>query len=360
MVQIKDENLYYVGGVVRDEILGIPSIDIDYCYEGNAIEFASNLNVIKINPKFGTVRVMIENQEIDIASTRTEYYPKAGHLPIVKSIGCTLEEDLTRRDFTINALAKNTLTGELIDYFNGLDDIKTKKLKVLHDKSFIDDPTRIIRALKFSVRFGFTLDANTLKLQNEYLSNINYDMCYHRLKKELKETFNLNKIEALEKFIDQGLYKLLNKTNIESIKINKEIEKLIEEFPTKNIWLVYLGLFNLSNLELDSEERSILESYNKIKNIKPTNDIEAYKTFKQIPIESVMLYTLADNFDIGYNYLKNLQYIKLEINGDDLLKLGIKQGKIFQEIFEFVLEEKINKNIKTKAEELQIVKEKFL
>ena len=99
-MELKDKNLYYVGGVVRDEILNTPSFDIDYCYEGNAIEFAQNLNVIKTNPDFGTVRVLCEGKEIDIASTREESYPYAGHLPVVPTIGCPLRDDLKRRDFT--------------------------------------------------------------------------------------------------------------------------------------------------------------------------------------------------------------------------------------------------------------------
>ena len=101
-MKLKDKNLYYVGGIVRDEILGIKNFDTDYCYEGNAIEFAQNLglNIIKENPNFGTVRVLLNDKEIDIASTRTEIYPKVGHLPKVKNIGCSLYEDL----FSGNAL----------------------------------------------------------------------------------------------------------------------------------------------------------------------------------------------------------------------------------------------------------------
>ena len=197
-MQIKDKNLYYIGGVVRDEILGIDSLDIDYCYEGNAVDFAQGLNIIKTNPDFGTVRVKTGSEEIDIASTRTETYPKVGHLPVIEKIGCSLSEDLSRRDFTINAMAKNTLSGEIIDLFGGLNDIRDKQIRVLHDRSFIEDPSRIIRALKFAVRFKFELEENTKKLQDEYLENINYDLSFHRLKKELKETFNLNKKEAIE------------------------------------------------------------------------------------------------------------------------------------------------------------------
>ena len=212
IINIKDKNLYYIGGVVRDELLGRKSFDIDITYVGNAIEYCRKIDSVEIiqeNPDFGTVRVKVDGCEVDFASTRSESYPHKGHLPVVDKIGCSLKEDVMRRDFTINALAKNTLTGEIIDYIGGLEDLKNKKIKILHDKSFIDDPTRIIRALKFSVRFGFELEEHTKNLQEQYLSNINYDMSYKRVKKELVETFNLNSQLAFEKFINEGIYKLV-------------------------------------------------------------------------------------------------------------------------------------------------------
>lgn len=277
---LKDKNLYYVGGVVRDEMLGIPSVDTDYCYEGNALEFAKNLNIIKTNPDFGTVRVDFNGNEIDIASTRTEVYPKKGHLPVVSNIGCSLKDDMKRRDFTINAMAKRTTDNEIIDYFNGKADIQNKLLRVLHDESFSDDPTRIVRALKFSVRFGFKLEQKTEKLQKEYLNNINYDMSWHRLKKELKETFNLNKYEAFEKFVSQGIYKLLGEVQ-DVPKLDKSIEKIISETKCEHVWLVYLGFFDLSNLELTRAERRVLEWFDRLKNQAPTNNT---------PVESILMH----------------------------------------------------------------------
>ena len=257
---LQESNLYYVGGVVRDGILGVPSFDTDYCYQGNAIEFAKNqgLDIIKENPAFGTVRVLYGGKEIDIASTRCETYPRKGHLPQVERIGCPLAEDVKRRDFTINAIAKRTSDGEIIDFTGGVKDIEAKKLRVLHDKSFIDDPTRIVRGLKFAVRFGFELDEKTKKLQEEYLSNVNYDMSYHRLKKELVETFSLNRQEALDRFVVQGIYKLLS-PDCEDVEINTNIESLIKENPVNTVWIVYMGLFNLKNLELTRAEKKILD-----------------------------------------------------------------------------------------------------
>ena len=188
IINIKDTSnkLFYIGGVVRDELLGRKSFDIDITYVGNAIEYCPRFGeVIQKNPDFGTVRINVGGREVDFASTRSESYPRKGHLPFVEKIGCSLREDVMRRDFTINALAKSVATGEIVDYTGGLEDLKNKKLRVLHDESFIDDPTRIIRGLKFSVRFGFEPDEHTRRLQEDYLANINYDMSYKRVKKEL-------------------------------------------------------------------------------------------------------------------------------------------------------------------------------
>ena len=273
---LNDKNLYYVGGVVRDEFLKIDSIDTDLCYEGDAIEFArKNIpqeKIIKINPDFGTVRIKTDNDEIDIASTRTEYYPRKGHLPKIKKIGCPLKDDLIRRDFTINAMAKRVANGEIIDYFKGIEDIKTKTLRILHDDSFIDDPTRIIRGLKFGIRFGFNLDSHTKNLQDNYLKNVNYDMSYHRLKKELVEAFNINKAEVLERFIEGKMYRLLPNNDFVPKIDCKRIEKLVNNCNSGHKWLMYLSLFDLSALPLTRAEKRIIEWKEKLKTQKPTNN----------------------------------------------------------------------------------------
>lgn len=277
---MKDKNLYFVGGVVRDELLGVKSFDTDYCYEGNAIEFAHSkgLNIIKENPAFGTVRVLYNDTEIDIASTRVETYPERGKLPKVERIGCSLEEDVKRRDFTINSLYKRTTDGEIIDFFGGVNDIKLGRIKVLHDESFIDDPTRILRALKFSVRFEFDLDEITKKLQEKYLENINYDMSFHRLKKELMDTFNLNKFEAYEKFVNQKIYKLLGEN-----QIPQQFSGTIEKYSFTPMWLKYLGLYELENIELTRSEKRILEWTKRLNEEKPNNNT---------PSESILLHKI--------------------------------------------------------------------
>ena len=359
-MNIIDKNLYYIGGVVRDELLGKKSFDIDLTYVGNAIEFAKtipNAKIIQINEPFGTVKIKIDNEEIDIASTRDEIYPQKGHLPKVKNIGCSLKEDVLRRDFTINAMAKSTLTGEIIDYTGGLNDIKTKTLRVLHDNSFIDDPTRIIRGLKFSIRFGFELDKHTQKLQNEYLNNVNYDMSHKRLLKELKETFNLNSQKAFEKFVRENIYKLVTPKKFSLPEVN--FEKLIDKHQPKNIWIIYAGQIpDIEKLPLTKIETQIIKDYYKLQTKSYNNDFEVYKNFTCVNLESVIMFA-GVNYNAAIRYLDKLKNIKLEITGNDIQSLGIKPSIKYQECFDFILKEKINKPSISKQDELNLARQFF-
>lgn len=360
IIGLKDKNLYYIGGIVRDEILGTKSFDIDLTYDGDAIEYAKTIpdaKIIQINEPFGTVKIKLNEKEIDIASTRSEIYPQKGHLPVINKIGCSLREDIMRRDFTINAMAKSTLTGEIIDYTSGMDDIKNKKLKVLYDESFIDDPTRIIRALKFSVRFNFELDSHTKNLQNDYLANVNYDMSYKRLQKELKETFDLNIWNAFEKFINENIYKLISSQEFKLPEY--DFSKLISQFQPENIWIIYVGLINgIEKLPLTKGEKRIVDSFLRIKNYKFKDDHEIYNIFKNIPIESVIMYSTIDN-KIAEKYLYELKDLKPEITGKELTKMGITPGIKYQQFFDLVIREKINKKNFSKSDEINLAKEFF-
>lgn len=402
IININDTSnkLFYIGGVVRDELLDKQSIDIDITYVGNAIEYCSKFGeVIQINPDFGTVRVKIpssphreiadfvpstgsghnvseelNNVIVDFASTRSETYPKKGHLPVVDKIGCSLKEDVLRRDFTINALAKSITTGEIVDYVGGLKDLKNQKLRVLHDNSFIDDPTRIIRGLKFAMRFNFELEEHTKKLQDEYLKNINYDMSYKRIKKELIETFNAplsnitkeyKKQRTFEKFINEKIYKLVTPNDVETPSIN--IEELIEKYcldmdchvanaprNDEHIWLIYVGVLkDLSRLPLTKIEQKILDDV-------PQNilnsDFELYKTFENAKIETILLYAILKDQKGAKHYLDNLRNIKISINGKDLQNLGISPSPQYQEIFDEVLKAKLQNPKMTKEDELKIAK----
>ena len=375
IIKINDNSnkLFYIGGIVRDELLGRESLDVDITYVGNAIEYCSKFGeVVQVNPDFGTVKVAMPSHPslcnthspigtmdevtVDFASTRSESYPQKGHLPVVEKIGCSLKEDVMRRDFTINALAKSVTTGEIVDYVGGLEDLKNKKLRVLHDESFIDDPTRIIRGLKFATRFGFELEEHTKKLQDEYLANINYDMSYKRVKKELIETFSLNSQSAFKAFIDQKIYKLVTPNDVEIPKVDVEkfINKYLADQPSScpaAIWLVYVGILgDLSRLPLTKIEQKILDDVPK-EVLK--SDFELYKTFQNARIETVLLYAITKDETGARHYLDDLRKIKLDITGKDLQTLGIKPSPKYQEIFDEVLKVKLKNPSMVKDDEIE-------
>ena len=360
-MNIANKNLYYIGGVVRDKILNKECFDIDITYVGNAIEFAKtipNAEILQINEPFGTVKIKLDGKEIDIASTRSETYPQKGHLPVVGNIGCSLKDDVLRRDFTINAMAESTISGEIIDLTGGLEDIKKKTLRILHDNSFIDDPTRIVRGLKFSVRFDFELDHHTKKLQDEYLENINYDMSYKRLKKELIETFNLNSQKAFEIFIKQKIYKLIAPQEFELPKVN--LEEIIKIHKPKNIWIIYVGLLpDISTLPLTKQEKKIVEDYIKLQGLSFNSDYQIYKNFENISLESIIMFYTKKAQAVEH-YLKNLKQIKLEITGKDIQSLGFSPSAKYQKCFDFILEEKIKNPEMDKSQEIQLAKKYFL
>jgi tRNA nucleotidyltransferase (CCA-adding enzyme) len=160
--------VYLVGGVVRDLLLGFPNLDLDLVVEGEGIEFARRLakelkGRMRSHRKFGTAVVILPSgQRIDVATARTEFYEYPAALPTVEV--SSIRQDLYRRDFTINAMAialTGERFGELLDYFGGLRDLERRHIRILHNLSFVEDPTRIFRAVRFEQRYGFKLERQT-------------------------------------------------------------------------------------------------------------------------------------------------------------------------------------------------------
>lgn len=357
--------LFYVGGVVRDELLGNESLDVDIVYEGNAIEDCQKFGeVLQINQDFGTVRVKIQGDEVDFASTRQERYERKGHLPQVFDIGCPLIKDVMRRDFTVNSLYKSVSSGEILDFLGGLKDLEEKKLRILHNESFIDDPTRIIRALKFAARFGFELEENTRILRDEYLQNINYDMCYKRVKKEVIETLGLNSQYVFEEFINQKIYKLVTPIEVKlpSVNIQNLVNKYIKEDKT-NVWLIYAGVLqDLSRFALTKKEQKILDDFSALENLSNSSnsrlstDFEIYKNFEGKSLEGILLYAILRDEKIARHYLDDLRHIKISINGKTLENMGFEPSPKYSQCFDYVLEKKLENPTMDFDEELALAR----
>ena len=390
--------IFLIGGAVRDIIIDKNHFDTDITVQGNAIEFARFLEqnypdickIKEIHESFGTAKVIffIEKEEVvlDIASTRKESYPYPGSLPVVEEIGSELYEDVKRRDFSINSMAislNKENFGDLTDYLGGYDDIKRKKIMILHEKSFIDDPTRIIRALKFRVRFGYDLDETTKQLQKECLDSGMFDnFCGERIKSELKQTFNLNKAEFMEIFIRENIYSLVDKeinnnwiASSQAPRNDKPIQDIVTEYlsfiNSDFFWLIYLGVmfsdFSKEKISLIAQklylsgmETEVLTGAKDLLN--KTNccqtNFEIYEFFEGFMSESILICLikkpeLKEKADI---YFKELKDIKIYTTGETLIDLGLKPAPVFKEILRNLLKARINGEFSSAEEEKEFLK----
>jgi tRNA nucleotidyltransferase (CCA-adding enzyme) len=235
----RGDSLYLVGGVVRDLMLGIPSLDLDVVVEGDAIGLAQSVaneygGRVRGHQRFGTAKWLLDQgrkelarrlslpaegeaslpPSLDLVSARAEFYPRPTSLPEVER--GSLKLDLHRRDFTINTLAvslNGSRWGTLYDYWGGLRDLEEKRIRVLHSLSFVDDPTRILRAIRLEQRLGFALEGRTQELIGQALSllhRVSGDRVRHELDSLLQEPLpekglaRLGELRVLEQ-IDPGL-----------------------------------------------------------------------------------------------------------------------------------------------------------
>ena len=358
--------IYLIGGIVRDLILQNQIKDIDIAVEFDAIEFSKILvreldcNIIATQENLKTAKVSFGNGiEIDFASTREETYIKSGVLPIAQNFGCSLESDVKRRDFTINTLGLN-LTGDnkflLVDYFDGYSDIKNKKIRILHNKSFVDDPSRIIRALKFKVRFDFELEEKTYYLMQEYLENVDKVMPLERIKGELKQYFSISKQTLYQYLIETKAYKLISDSPI--IEFDENVLQAEE-----NLWFIFFVLL-LVNEEYDErlnltsiEKKIISEVKEMMKSNTPISNLEIDNEYISKNDISLNIYYSISKDKTVEKFLNVLKQIKVLITGKDLIELGFIPSAYFNELFEKILKEKLDGRIQTREEELKFVKQ---
>ncbi len=381
--------VYLVGGVVRDLILEKKVFDLDIVVQGDAIVFAGKLSELlgekfQRHHSFGTATVNFNAHKIDFATARTEIYSKQGVLPKVSPASIT--EDLFRRDFTINAMAislNGDDYGKLIDLHDGFLDLKKKFIRVLHEKSFLDDPTRILRAIRFEQRFNFKFEDETYKLIKSALnSDALKFVSHHRLRDEivlmLKESNPSKYIKRIHHlagfcFIN-GQIKLEQKDLDVFFRIEHSLNhyhKRLKKHRILQAYLIYLAgiLCKLPldkvkkttyDLGLKKGEAAIIYSIRKgllsiktLKNYKTPHII--YKTLKPYSLESILFFYAYYGKDLKRNiefFLNELADIKLKIRGNDLKRLGFKPLKLYSEILKKLLYVKIDKRLKTKKEEL--------
>ena len=239
---------YLVGGIVRDILLSIENFDIDIVVENkiednsrfnknDAIEkiirtIAKELNAkYKLYPKFMTGTIFLpDSSKIDIATSRKEIYKKSGDLPTVSA--SDIFSDQFRRDFSINSLLMSLNKksfGKIIDNYKGFEDLKQKTIRIMHDKSFDDDPTRIFRAFRFEQRFDFTIEKHTEKLIYQALEkNILSKISSQRIMNEMILIFNEKKpLKVLKRLNEFGVLQMIHPKLKFNAKLISEIQSTI-------------------------------------------------------------------------------------------------------------------------------------
>ncbi len=387
---------YLVGGSVRDLLRGQENLDIDIVIEGDGIafakEFGRRLNAkVKTHERFGTARIITEYLKLDVATARTEYYESPAALPTVET--SSIKKDLYRRDFTINTLAVALNPrdfGLLIDFFGGQRDLREKTIRVLHNLSFIEDPTRAFRAVRFSERFGFKLSKHTENLIKSALRMNLFDkLSGSRLYEELLLTFSETEpVKAIKRLSEYGLLKVIHPNLLFDGRLESALQSIhdtlswfnllfLEEKPDKgDIYLMAL----LSTLSEDEREtafarlstpskieekisRGILHSRELIRALPLRDPAGIYKALHNLDLETI-LFAMAVAADDNKKkeisqYLIELRKVKPLCTGLDLKNLGILPGPLYSKILDTLLEERLRGALETKEDELAFIRERY-
>ncbi|MFH1415884.1 MAG: DHHA1 domain-containing protein [Elusimicrobiota bacterium] len=386
---------YCVGGMVRDILMDIKHKDIDIVVEKDGIEFARRLSEklggrLSGHEKFKTAVVKTAHRAIDIATLRKEYYEFPAALPEVE--GGTLQQDLYRRDFTVNSMAvqinPENEYGKLIDYFKSRDDLEGKTIRILYPLSFIEDPTRIFRAVRFEKRFNFSIAEDTLiQLKKTVHMDIHSALTNDRVKEEIILILEEDKPhEILSRLGDLGVLSCIHN----DLEITQNIYSLMEECGSmaakipghrKKRWQInrwkYLLMIIISELDVKEGER-ILEEFHFSKDYihvylkakesavriirllgQHLSRARIYKSLHSIE-EDVLFYIfcICRNDDIRNKillYMEELKPVEPNIDGIALIEMGYSPGPLFSEILHMIKTQKINGKLNTRREENEYV-----
>ena len=370
-----------VGGPVRDVILGQDINDLDFGIEGDALSFsrviARELNGEVIDhPQFMTTSVIAPDIKIDLATSRKETYTGHGMLPQV--VPGSVSDDLARRDFSINAMAIPLWQEhpKLLDPYGGLIDLNARLIRVLHGKSFNEDPTRLFRAIKYESRLGFSIATDSLSMmfsavENEVMSMVSGA----RIRRELELIFSeptalaiISRSQAL------GLIKAVHKTWMNAPFRFEKLEELKDKLhhdPMSGLVAICWDLPN-TDAELLITRLSMSRIWaDVVRDTVRLRSLESKLSSERMP--SSLIYALLDS--ISYSVLQTgkiltdnpiflsrlalftdtLMSVSPFLSGDDLLSLGVPEGPIIGNILGLLREQKLDGKITTEIDERKFV-----
>ncbi|MBM32485.1 MAG: hypothetical protein CL764_06500 [Chloroflexi bacterium] len=374
--------LYLVGGAVRDILIGNSPKELDLVIDGDLDKFINQLEKelnVKIHKtsKFMTMTTTIEDIKFDIARARDEsYYPK-GSLPSVSK--SNIKNDIKRRDFTVNSICVDLSVdsfGKIYDQQNGLKDLKEKKIRIIHNESFLDDPTRIFRAIRFSKRLNFSIDETTENLLNKSAEKIN-ELSGSRIINEFKKiSFEKNPYEIFKELNDKNILSIISphlSLNYKKEKV-KQIYNLVKFQDPLEFW------FNILTKNVSKESlENITSRLGLSKNVNTqllskyhlTNLLKNWKNkkyYKNPPISIILKipkiileleYAINDSVEdkkILFQIIENIPKINPILTGDDLISFGVSPGKNVGDFLEDIKKQRFLGVISTKKEEVKFIK----
>lgn len=397
-------NAFVVGGFVRDLLLRKANIDLDIVVEGDGIAFARKLSQhlggrVREHERFGTATIILpQDLKIDIATARLEYYEYPAALPTVELSSIKL--DLYRRDFTINAMAIQLNPehfGRLVDFFNSQNDLKQMAIKVLHNLSFVDDPTRIFRAVRFEKRMDFTIARHTERLiRNAVKMNLFGKADDPRFFTELKLLLNEeNASPALERLAELGLFPFLWPDLKPHLAIDRRFRhclvqtqrsiawfKLLYLADRYEPWIVYLltimsrsPMAVLANFcdrfQLPQRNRTMLLSEKQLADnashhLSARSELknsDIFVAFRELHIEGLLyLMAVARKTEVKKAvsaYVTTLRHQASLLNGDDLKQLGYRPGPPFKKMLEALLLARLDGLTSTRDDEIAFLNDHF-
>lgn len=341
-----EQSVFLVGGSVRDLLRGGRPFDLDLVVEGDPAHVLARLDgQATVHDRFGTSTITVDGFTYDLARARTETYPRPGALPEVSP--ATMEEDLRRRDFTINAIAVplgGSSAGELRAVDGALDDLDAGRLRVLHDRSFIDDPTRLLRLTRYRARLGFAVDDHTLALAREAvageaLTTVTGPRIGNELRLLAHERDPVVALEALgqldlDRAIDPrfGLNDVgVARRALELLPDDGKVARLVLAIAARRIPAAELRQL-LDRLEFEAEEREVIAAA-ATRATALEGGLSAAERPSEIAMaavglapEVVALAGALGPADAAREWLDRLRHVRLEIDGSDLLTAGVAEG----------------------------------
>jgi tRNA nucleotidyltransferase (CCA-adding enzyme) len=379
--------IYLVGGPVRDALLGALVKDLDFVVEGDASILARQLadelgGEVVLHTRFGTATVVLEDSRVDVVTARREVYTHPGALPQV-SPG-TIYDDLARRDFSINALALPLAERDprILDPHQGIDDIGKGVIRTLHRNSFIDDPTRILRAVRYEQRCGFVIEPETLSqlqkaVHQGYVGTVSSDRLRHELERTLEEkqpalplkrAFELGVLAAIHPALSNssGLLRLAASGAFDDA-LDKSIRPLVYlaslAYPLNPID----GEGMIYRLNLPGSWARVVRDAIELKRREPElaapsqSASKIYRIIEDLAEAAVIAVSRVTESPVAAQrlaqYLNELRFVSPQLNGRDLIATGVPPGPLVGQILRRLLEAKLDRQIFTEEDERQLVRE---